>query len=103
MILVASDVARSAASDFSHGMRITIPDGFAFAVLIPGAFDLVGSRGHTPEKSWGEARLINLDGWNGARNLLLRGGRQTAKAMTREHCASRGREQVEEVAAMHRD
>src|SRR5215470_11872525 len=61
MIGIAGDVASVAAFYFANGVRKAIPDGFALAVFVPGAFDLIRSRGGTPEKvfrklKWSERR-----------------------------------------------
>jgi hypothetical protein len=46
--MIASDVAIRSVFDFAWSMREAIPDRFAFAVLIPRAFDLKRRCGRTP-------------------------------------------------------
>ena len=49
-----------------------------------------------------QSTLHELDAQaTGSRDARMHGGRQGAKAAVRNRCASRGREQVEEVAAVH--
>src|SRR5580658_8447035 len=42
MVLIAGDVAGHASPDFAGCMSKSVPDGFAFAVLIPRALILIG-------------------------------------------------------------
>ncbi len=51
MVLVAGDVTDRATPYFADRVREAIPDGFALAVLIPPAFHLIGSCGHTPQET----------------------------------------------------
>ena len=49
-IAVAGDVAVVAATDLAWRVRETIPDRFALAIDIPGAFDLIGRRRGAPDE-----------------------------------------------------
>jgi len=62
MVLVTGVVAGCSAFYFAYGVRKAVPDGFTFAVLIPRAFHLIGSRGHAPEESVGEVRAAGRRG-----------------------------------------
>src|SRR5216684_5732936 len=54
MVGLAGDVARGRSLHFTGGVREAIPDGFAFAVFGPGAFDLIGGGGGAPNKFFGK-------------------------------------------------
>ena len=58
-VLIASNVPCHAASYFPGCMSESVPYRFALAVLIPGAFHLVGSRGGAPKKAFGKTRLLS--------------------------------------------
>src|SRR6266478_5704484 len=51
---ITGDVAGFASLHAAYGVGETIPDGFAFAVLVPGAFYLIGGGSHAPEEFLGE-------------------------------------------------
>jgi hypothetical protein len=55
VVVVAGDVGVGAVFDFAWGMGKAIPDGFAFAILVPGTFDLVGGGGGSPVEAFGES------------------------------------------------
>jgi hypothetical protein len=48
MVMVAGDIGVGAVFDFAGSVGEAVPDGFAFAVFLPGAFDLVGGGGGAP-------------------------------------------------------
>src|SRR5215469_4335510 len=50
VVRITGDVAGVPSLYFAHGVRKAIPDRFALAVNVPSALDLVGSRGHAPDK-----------------------------------------------------
>jgi hypothetical protein len=50
MIGIARRVARVSVLDFAGSVGEAVPDGFAFAIFLPRAFDLVGGSGRAPEK-----------------------------------------------------
>src|SRR5580658_7732697 len=60
VVVIAGDVAGVAAFDVAGSMRIAIPDGFAFAVFVPSAFDLIGGRRHAPEKVFGKTGRFDV-------------------------------------------
>jgi hypothetical protein len=49
-VMVIGDVAGVVVPDFAGCVCKAIPDGFAFAVFIPGAFDLVGGGCRAPQE-----------------------------------------------------
>ena len=57
MIGIAGGVAGVAVLDFAGSVREAVPDGLAFAVFVPRAFDLIGGSGCAPEKTLGEQDL----------------------------------------------
>ncbi len=54
MIGIAGDIAGGGALHLAGSMREAVPDGFALAVFVPAAFDLIGSGGGAPDKVFGE-------------------------------------------------
>src|SRR5437016_161493 len=62
MVGIASDVAGGGALHLAGGVRKAVPDGFALAVFAPGAFDLIGGGGCSPDKFVGklERREVRL-------------------------------------------
>jgi hypothetical protein len=54
MVGIAGDVAGVCALHLAGGMREAVPDGFALAVFAPGAFDLIGGGGCSPNKFVGK-------------------------------------------------
>src|SRR5260370_31140961 len=54
MVGIAGDIAGRGAFHHAGSMREAVPDGFALAVFVPGAFDLIGSGGSSPDKFFGE-------------------------------------------------
>ena len=60
MVLVAGDVSGGAAFDLADGVRKPVPIGFARAVEVPGAFDLIGGGGHAPDEVVEEAGGVDL-------------------------------------------
>ena len=62
MVGIAGDVARGGSLHPASGVREAVPNGFALAVLVPGAFDLVGGGGGAPDKFFGklERRVTSL-------------------------------------------
>jgi hypothetical protein len=62
VVVVARDVAGGGAFDFARRVSESVPDGLAFAVGVPGAFDLVGGGGHAPEEVVGESGGGNCGG-----------------------------------------
>ena len=54
IIGIAGHVARVAIFDFARRVREAVPDGFALAVFVPRALDLVSGRGRAPEESLGK-------------------------------------------------
>src|SRR5580704_15120687 len=78
MIGVAGYVAGVAILDFAGGMGEAVPDGFALAVLVPRAFDLVRGGGGAPEEALGEGNLgrrIKLRGMGSGGSRRVRGAR----------------------------
>src|SRR6266852_6183377 len=57
---ITGDVAGFTALHAPASVGETIPDGFAFAVLVPGALYLIGGGSHAPEKSLGEGARTGL-------------------------------------------
>ena len=53
--MVTGYVANITVGDLPRGMTETIPDGFAFAVLVPCAFDLIRGGGGAPIEIPGES------------------------------------------------
>ncbi len=70
MVLIAGNVASDAAADFARCVGEAVPDGFAFAVLVPGAFDLVGGRGYAPDEAFGKSGFFDLRFGYGAGDLI---------------------------------
>jgi hypothetical protein len=54
MVVVTGDVAVRVVSDLAGCVSETVPDGFAFAVFVPCAFDLVRGRGGAPVEAFRE-------------------------------------------------
>src|SRR2546421_6590001 len=54
MVGIASDVASGGALYLAGGVREAVPDGLALAVFAPGAFDLIGGGGRSPNKFVGK-------------------------------------------------
>jgi hypothetical protein len=54
MVGVAGNVAGVCALHFAGGVREAVPDGFALAVFAPGAFDLIGGGGRSPNEFVGK-------------------------------------------------
>jgi hypothetical protein len=54
MVAVARDITGGSVLDVTGSVAETVPDGLALAILIPGAFDLVGRRRSAPEEALGE-------------------------------------------------
>ena len=55
MVMIAGDIATRAVFDFPRSVAKAIPDRFAFAVLVPCAFDLISGRGGAPIEIPGES------------------------------------------------
>ncbi len=49
-VVVICHIAGIVVADLSGGVREAVPGRFAFAVLVPGTFDLVGSGGRSPDE-----------------------------------------------------
>src|SRR5258708_36265076 len=81
MVGIASDVAGGSALYFARSVREAVPDGFAFAIFAPGAFNLIGGGGGAPDKFVGK-----LEG----RELRLRFEQFADEAMTGRHDCKRG-------------
>src|SRR5580704_5037861 len=78
MIGVAGCVAGVAIFDFAGGMGEAVPDGFALAVFVPRAFDLIRGGGGAPEEALGEGNLgrrIKLRGMGSGGSRRVRGAR----------------------------
>src|SRR6266478_4677061 len=54
MVGIAGDIAGSGALHLAGSVREAVPDGFALAVFVPAAFDLIGGGGGTPDKFFGK-------------------------------------------------
>src|SRR5260370_38333919 len=54
MVRIAGDIAGGGALHLAGSMREAVPDGFALAVFVPAAFDLIGSGGGAPDKFFGK-------------------------------------------------
>jgi len=65
VVVVAGDVAGIGVGDLAGCVGEAVPDGFAFAIFIPCAFDLVRGSGGAPEEAGGERKVRSL---RGARN-----------------------------------
>ncbi len=74
MILIAGDVAGCSAFYFAYRVREAVPDGLAFAVLVPCAFNLIRSGGHAPEKSIGKLDAALCGGCVGSGSLAEQKG-----------------------------
>jgi len=61
MVGVAGDVAGGGALHLAGGVHEAVPDGFALAVFVPSAFDLVGSGGGAPDKLVGKLERRELE------------------------------------------
>ena len=57
--MIAGNVARGVVFDLSGRVAEAIPNRFAFAVLVPGAFDLVGRGRRAPEKVVWEVYMLS--------------------------------------------
>src|SRR5262245_24653882 len=87
-IVVVGDVASIAVLDVAGRVRVPVPDGLAFAVLVPRALDLVCRRGSGPVKALrkrARARLLS-DGL-GLRRRSLRDCRKPARRC-KQRCAA---------------
>ncbi len=87
MIGVAGYVAGVAILDFAGSMGEAVPDGFAFAVFFPRAFDLVGGGGCAPEETWGtRSRKENQIAGMGSsgRSRRVRGARRIRQSCSRK-------------------
>src|SRR5437899_3305216 len=54
MVGIAGDIAGGGALHLAGSVREAVPDGFALAVFVPSAFDLIGGGGGAPDKFFGE-------------------------------------------------
>src|SRR6266446_3724776 len=63
MVGIAGDVARGCALHSASGVREAVPNGFALAVLVPVAFDLVGGGGGAPDKFFGKLERLVTSLW----------------------------------------
>lgn len=68
---IASQERGNPAAHFSRCVGGAVPDGFALAVFVPCAFDLVGGGGGAPEEAFGEAGLLDDGVGHGAGNLRV--------------------------------
>src|SRR5258707_12407541 len=60
MVVIAGNVASSAAFDFTDGMRKAIPVGFTLSIGVPRPFNLVGGGCQAPKKSIRKSRTVYL-------------------------------------------
>jgi hypothetical protein len=60
MVEVARDIAGFAAVNFSRAVDKVIPDGRAFAIGLPAAFNLIGGDGNAPVKVRAEILTGNI-------------------------------------------
>jgi hypothetical protein len=51
--MIVGDVAGSAVAYFSRRVRVRVPDRGTFAVLVPGALDLICRSGRAKKIQWG--------------------------------------------------
>jgi len=81
MVVIAGDVGVGAV--FYSAVRVgkAVPDRFAFAVFIPGAFDLVGGGGCAPVETFGKSNC-------------RRGGVQSARQKRRNGGCGQGPEKL---------
>ena len=82
MIGIARHIAGVAVLDFARSVREAVPDGLAFAVFVPGAFNLVSGGGCAPEESLGKCgfgRWVELVSRHGGWNCGRRFGRSAAR------------------------
>src|SRR5258708_28686461 len=54
MIGITGDIAGGGALHLAGSVREAVPYGFALAVFVPAAFDLIGSGGGAPDKFFGK-------------------------------------------------
>ena len=89
VVLIAGNVACHPTSYFPGCMSESVPYRFAFAILIPRAFYLVGGRCGAPEKSLGKTRLPNGRGRDRTRHRTLRRW-SSGQRIAGEKCSSSG-------------
>ena len=101
VVLIAGDVAGGAAFYFADGVGEAVPDGFALAVLVPCAFDLIGGGGHAPEESFGEACGVDLRCGNLAGDVLRCALRICSLEAIEQDGARGGEGVLHEIATVH--
>src|ERR1700739_3191146 len=94
---VTGNVAGVRALPLANRVRKAIPDGFALLVEVPGPFDLIGSRGHTPNKVLG--KLIRNKNIVGFGKNAESAGRSMERADRR--CTNQSAEEFPAVHAEH--
>src|SRR5260370_6030158 len=72
VVVIAGNVASSAAFDFTDGMRKAIPVGFTLSIGAPRPFNLVGGGCQAPKKSIRKSSTVYLRGCQCAGNVFLR-------------------------------
>src|SRR5260370_7900008 len=89
VVVIAGNVASSAAFDFTDGMRKAIPVGFTLSIGAPRPFNLVGGGCQAPKKSIRKSSTVYLRGCHCAGNVFLR-ERTSASKSTVAHPTAPG-------------
>src|SRR5215469_7663503 len=66
VVLITGDIARGASLHLAGRMCKAVPDGFALAIFLPGAFHLVGCSGSTPQETVRKLCILSLGPGNRA-------------------------------------
>src|SRR5579862_2189955 len=103
VVLITGDVAGRAALHLAGGMRKPVPDGLAFAVLVPRSFHLIGGGSSAPEESLGKASGLDLGLGNRTGHRLLDGRviRNGQLASRKQRSAGRSERSLHEFATIH--
>src|SRR5262249_10265406 len=85
VVVVAGDVAVVSVLDLAGRVRKTVPDRLAFAVFVPGAFNLVRRGSRTPPEAPRKLRCRSLLGKKAqGKHRRDRTGRNESKARSQE-------------------
>src|SRR5258708_40004332 len=94
VVVIAGNVASSAAFDFTDGMREAIPVGFTLSIGAPRPFNLVGGGCQTPKKSIRKSRTVYLRGCDCAGNVFLGKGASGSESTVGQQSAAASDQRV---------
>src|SRR5258708_39492963 len=102
MVRIAGDIAGGGALHLAGSMREAVPDGFALAVFVPAAFDLIGSGGGAPDKFFGKLEWSKTHLGLGKISNEAVAGRQNRKKWGRIKGGGRKLTEVANIPTGHR-